>query len=75
MTIQSFVETLLSAVDRAFEGEANNLLNEARQFGQKTSYIAGRMDGMSEVVKRIQETYASFVKSDQEDHEEEKSLY
>ena len=76
MSIQSFTEKLLSAIDEDFSYEANNLLNEARQNTGKEQYIAGRMDGFSTAVKRIKETYALFVKTDDEtDEDQQKALY
>jgi hypothetical protein len=75
MSIQSFAETLLSNLDKDFEGEANKLLNEARQRTGGESYIAGRMDGLSDAVKQVQATYKLFVKSEKEDEDESRAIY
>ncbi len=76
MSIQSFTEKTLSVIDEQFAKEANNLLNEARQQTEKTAYIAGRMDGLSESVKIIKETYILFVKTESDPEEDDaKSLY
>ena len=76
MSIQSFTEKLLEVMDVAFAREANNLLNEARNQTDKTGYIAGRMDGMTETAKLVQETYSLFVKSEEDkDENDDKPLY
>jgi len=76
MSIQSFTEKLLSDIDKIFENEANKLLMEARQRSGNESYVAGRMDGLSESVKQIRETYQLFVKSEEDKEEDEsKPLY
>ncbi len=75
MSIQSFAEKLLSDIDGLFEDKANNLLNESRQMSQKTAYIAGEMDGLSEAVKQIKETYRLFVKTEEKESDETKALY
>ena len=77
MSIQSFTEKLLADIEKIFENEANKLLNEARQRTGNESYTAGRMDGISDTVKKIHENYALFVKPDTEDAEEDdaKPLY
>ncbi len=75
MSIQSFTEILLADIEKKFEREANNLLNEARQRTGNESYIAGRMDGMNDSVKQIHETYQLFVKQDEESEDDAKALY
>ncbi len=75
MSIQSFTEKLLSTIDEDFARGANNLLNEARQDTGKEQYLAGHMDGLSDAVKRIKETYSLFVKSEDDKDEDEKALY
>lgn len=76
MSIQSFTEKLLSDIEKIFENEANKLLNEARQRSGSESYIAGRMDGLSDAITQTHETYKLFVKSDEEEKEDDaKPLY
>lgn len=75
MNLQSFTEELLKVIDTSFEENANQLLNEARQFGQKTAYIAGKMDGLHDAVSKIKQTYKLFVNDDKSEPEEQKSLY
>jgi hypothetical protein len=76
MSIQSFTETLLANIEKTFENEANKLLNEARQRTGNESYTAGRMDGLSDAVRQIHETYALFVKSESDPKDDDaKSLY
>lgn len=75
MSIQSFTEKLLADIEKTFEGKANTLLNEARQRTGNESYTAGFMDGLSDSVKQIQETYKLFVKPDKEPEDDAKSLY
>lgn len=76
MSIQSFREKLLSVIDEDFAREANTLLNEARNDTRKERYIAGRMDGLSDSVRRINEVYSLFVKQDEEKVDDEgKALY
>lgn len=76
MSIQSFTEKLLSDIEKTFENEANKLLNEARQRTGGESYIAGRMDGLSDAVGQIQSAYKLFVKSENEiDEDDSKPLY
>lgn len=76
MSIQSFSEQLLSNIDKAFEKEANSLLNEARNENKHCPRIAGKMDGFTESVKIIKETYKLFVTEEKEsDEDESKPLY
>ncbi len=76
MSIQSFTEHLLSTIEKSFEREANNLLNDARQRTGNEAYIAGKMDGLSDSVRMAKEVYAMFVKPDEEPGDTDaKALY
>lgn len=75
MSIQSFTEKLLSDIEKIFENEANNLLNAARQRTGFEGNIAGRMDGISDCIKQVHETYKLFVTSEKEPEDDTKSLY
>lgn len=75
MSIQSFTEKLLADVEKIFENEANNLLNAARQRTGFEGNVAGRMDGISDCIKQIHETYKLYVISEEEKKDDSKSLY
>ena len=76
MSIQSFTEELISGLEKTFENEANKLLNESRQRTGNESYIAGRMDGLSDAVKHIHDIYSLFVKPDSDSQDDDaKPLY
>lgn len=76
MSIQSFTEKLLPDLEKLFENEANKLLNEARNRTGNESYVAGRMDGLSDAIKQIQATYILFVKTRKETEDDDtKPLY
>ena len=75
MSIQSFTEELLKALDKIFENEANVLLNEARQQSNKIGYTAGRMDGLSSASTEVKRVYNLFVKEKKVEEEDEKPLY
>lgn len=75
MSTQSFAEELLKIFDAAFAVEANRLLAEARNRTGAETYIAGRMDGLSDGALKIKETYRLFVKTEDEASEENRGLY
>lgn len=75
MSLQSFTEKLLEDIEKIFENEANKLLNSARQRTGDESYIAGRMDGLSESVRITKDTYSFFVKSEEDKDDDAKALY
>ncbi len=62
-------------MDRAFESEANNLLNEARNENKRTANIAGIMDGLSLASVILKEKYSLFVKTEEKEENEDKAIY
>lgn len=71
MSIQSFTEKAIKDIESLFENDANKLLNEARQRSGNESYVAGHMDGLSDAVKKLQESYKLFVKPDNQAEEDD----
>ncbi len=76
MSIQSFTEKLLADIEKDFENEANELVKQTRTRTGRELYIVGRMDGISDIIKKIHEVYSLFVKSETDTGEDDaKPLY